>query len=103
LHGDLKGLRLPDPTVPVYLHQFVETLPLHLAKPPFSIVRQQVSQFLLQTSIHLHVTQRKNLIVRQRFHRRFGSDAVYPLHQDIFEATMSARSQLFGALQHLIR
>jgi hypothetical protein len=66
------------------------------------VASQEITEFLLLPNIHLHVTQGKDLIVGQGFHRRFSHGATDPLQQHALRATMRAYSDLSGSACHLL-
>lgn len=80
--------------MPVDLHQVIKTDTFDIVELPFPVLNQQRTELFLLVSIHIPVTQGKNLLIRQHFDRRFIDCTIEPLHQNLLKAAIGVHCDL---------
>jgi hypothetical protein len=85
--------------MPVEVHQLIQPCAFSFTQMSFPMASQKVRQLLLLHGLHLQITKGKNLIVRQKLHRRLGHSSINPFDQDVFQATLCVGSNLSGPLR----
>ena len=100
--GDSECLSLPQQAAAVGTHQLIQLLSFRFGDLTLAIFRQQFAQLLLLRGLELGVAHSQDLLIGEKFDRRFCSGPIDPFDENFVEGAIGARGDRAGTLHEIV-